>query len=111
MTLFDRYRAAVLRGELKDDAAQRHAAQQLQSLARALAHYRPRRRLFFAPTPQPRGIYIWGDVGRGKSMLMDLFFAEAPDKAKLRVHFNSFMVETHARIHEERQREGADDPI
>jgi cell division protein ZapE len=111
MTLINRYRAAVSRGELKDDAAQRHAAEQLQSLARALAHYRAGRRLFFAPMPAPRGIYIWGDVGRGKSMLMDLFFAEAPAKAKLRVHFNSFMVETHARIHEERQREGSDDPV
>ncbi len=111
MTLFTRYRAAVSRGELKDDAAQRHAAQSLQTLARALSHYRPGRRLFFAPASPPRGIYIWGDVGRGKSMLMDLFFAEAPAKAKLRTHFNSFMVETHARIHEERQREGSDDPI
>ena len=111
MTLFTRYRAAVSRGELKDDAAQRHAAQTLQSLARALANYRPGRRLFLPPAPPPRGIYIWGDVGRGKSMLMDLFFAEAPARSKLRVHFNSFMVETHARIHQERQREGSDDPI
>jgi len=111
MTLFTRYRAAVSRGELKDDAAQRHAAQSLQSLARALANYRPRRRLFFAATPPPRGIFIWGDVGRGKSMLMDLFFAEAPSKAKLRVHFNSFMTDVHAQIHQQRQREGSDDPI
>lgn len=111
MTLFSRYRAAVSRGELKDDAAQRHAAQSLQALARRLAHYRPGRRFFFAASSPPRGIYLWGDVGRGKSMLMDLFFAEAPVSAKLRIHFNSFMVETHARIHEERQRAGSDDPI
>ena len=111
MTLFTRYRAAVTRGELKDDAAQRHAAQSLQALARALAQYRPGRRLFLAPSPPPRGMYIWGDVGRGKSMLMDLFFAEAPAKAKLRVHFISFMADTHAQIHQERQREGSDDPI
>jgi cell division protein ZapE len=111
MTLLDRYRAAVSRGELKDDAAQRHAAQKLHALARSIAHYRPGRRLFFAATPPPRGLYVWGDVGRGKSMLMDLFFAQAPSKAKLRIHFNAFMVETHARIHDERQREGSTDPI
>ena len=111
MTLFSRYRAAVSRGELKDDPAQRQAAQSLQALTRSLAHYRPGWRLFFGSTPPPRGIYLWGDVGRGKSMLMDLFFAEAPVIAKLRIHFNAFMVDIHARIHAERQRGGSDDPI
>lgn len=111
MTLFDRYRAAVSRGELKDDAAQHEAAEKLNALARALAHYRPGPRFFFKPKPPPRGLYIWGDVGRGKSMLMDLFFAEVRVRAKRRVHFNAFMVETHAKIHAERQRAGSDDPI
>jgi len=111
MTLLDRYRAAVAKGGLQDDAAQRHAAEMLQALARALANHRGKRKLFFAPAPPPRGLYIWGDVGRGKSMLMDLFFAAAPAKAKRRIHFNAFMVETHAAIHKERQREGSTDPI
>ena len=111
MTLFDRYRAAVSKGELKDDAAQRRAAQRLNALARALAKYRPGRRLFFSTPPAPRGLYIWGDVGRGKSMLMDLFFTEVQVTPKKRVHFNSFMVDVHARIHAERQKEGSDDPI
>ena len=111
MTLFDRYRAAVSRGELKDDAAQRAAAEKLNALARALARYRPGPRLFFKPKPPPRGLYIWGDVGRGKSMLMDLFFGEARVAAKRRIHFNALMVETHARIHAERHRAGSDDPI
>ena len=111
MTLFDRYRAAVSRGELQDDAAQHEAAEKLNLLARALSRYRPGPRLFFKPKPPPRGLYIWGDVGRGKSMLMDLFFAEARVAAKRRVHFNAFMVETHAKIHAERQRAGSDDPI
>jgi cell division protein ZapE len=111
MTLFDRYRAAVSRGELKDDAAQRGAAEKLNVLARVLARSRPGPRLFFKPKPPPRGLYIWGDVGRGKSMLMDLFFTEARVGAKRRIHFNAFMVETHARIHAERQRAGTDDPI
>ena len=111
MSLLDRYRAAIARGELKDDAAQERAAAKLQVLAKALKSYRPGRRLFFAAPPAPRGLYLWGDVGRGKSMLMDLFFAEAQVGQKLRIHFNEFMVETHARIHEERQKAGSSDPI
>lgn len=111
MTFFDRYRAAVSKGELKDDDAQRRAARRLQALARALVKYRPGRRLFFAPKPAPRGLYIWGDVGRGKSMLMDLFFSEVPIEPKKRIHFNSFMTDVHAQIHRERQREDSSDPI
>ena len=111
MSLLTRYRAAIAKGELKDDAAQQNAAERLQTLARALKSYRPGRRLFFAARPPPRGLYLWGDVGRGKSMLMDLFFDEAPIEQKARVHFNEFMVQTHARIHEERQRAGSSDPI
>ena len=108
MKFFDRYRTAVSKGELKDDDAQRRAAIRLQALARALSKYRPGRRLFFS-TPAPRGLYIWGDVGRGKSMLMDLFFAEAPIEAKQRIHFNTFMTDAHAQIHQARQHE--EDPI
>jgi cell division protein ZapE len=107
MDLIGKYRQAVARGQLQADSGQENAARKLQGLAEALKGYRPRR--WFAQQP-PRGLYIWGDVGRGKSMLMDLFFAEAPPKAKRRVHFNAFMAEIHARIHAERQR-GADDPI
>ncbi len=112
MSLLDRYRAAVKSGELKTDDAQARAAVRLDELADALKDYKPgRRRFFSAAKPAPRGLYLWGDVGRGKSMLMDLFFDEAPLAEKLRVHFNSFMVETHAHIHEERQRANAGDPI
>ncbi len=97
--LFDRYRARVAKGELKLDAAQDAAAERLEALDAALKHYRPGRRSWFGPRKIPRGIYLWGDVGRGKSMLMDMFFACAPIAPKRRVHFNAFMADTHARIH------------
>ena len=111
MSLLERYRGAVAQGELKKDAAQERAAAKLATLAKALKSYRPGRSLFFGVRTPPRGLYLWGDVGRGKSMLMDLFFSEAPVAQKRRIHFNEFMVETHAAIHAERQRAGSGDPI
>ncbi|HEY1960955.1 MAG TPA: cell division protein ZapE, partial [Rhizomicrobium sp.] len=105
-----RYRALVAHGELKRDSAQERAVKRLQALATELRRYRPARPLFFRRPESPKGLYLWGDVGRGKSMLMDLFFAAAAVRPKQRVHFNAFMVETHARIHATRQA-GADDPI
>jgi cell division protein ZapE len=97
-----RYRSALARGALKPDPAQRAAAVKLHALARALAGYRKRRFFFFRRQSTPKGIYLWGDVGRGKSMLMDLFFEEAAIAPKKRVHFNAFMADVHARLHVER---------
>jgi len=110
MAVSDRYRKLVAKGELKNDPTQAAAVKRLQTLADALRSYRPGRWTIFAK-PAPRGLYMWGDVGRGKSLLMDLFFDNAPVPLKRRVHFNAFMVETHARIHAERQRGESDDPI
>ncbi len=107
------YDALVAAGELRPDAAQAAVADRLQALASALE--RPVEkpgffaRLAGAAAPEaPRGLYIWGGVGRGKLMLMDLFFAHADVSPKRRVHFHEFMLEIHADIHAERQRAGVD---
>jgi len=109
------YRARLASGELIPAPAQRLAVDKLQSLSRALASYRPnngehgwRARLGLAPAsePPPMGLYIFGGVGRGKSMLMDMFFASAPVEHKRRVHFYAFMLEVHERIHARRAKKG-----
>jgi cell division protein ZapE len=107
------YRALRQSGQLIADPAQALAAEKLQSLAYALAGYRPsgaaeagwKARLGLArrrETP-PQGLYLFGAAGRGKSMLMDLFFAHAAVEKKRRVHFHAFMLEVHERIHRWRQ--------
>jgi cell division protein ZapE len=106
--LLAQYRAAVEAGELRADPAQEQAVLKLQTLAKALAA-QPRRWLFRKPAP--RGLYLWGDVGRGKTLLMDFFFAAVTIAKKRRAHFNGFMLDVHARIHAERQTEGSSDPI
>ncbi len=111
MPLLERYRALVAERALKPDAEQLAAAARLDALARALKSYRTGGWPLFKKPASPRGLYIWGDVGRGKSMLMDLFFEAARVSKKTRVHFNAFMVETHARIHAERQKGESADPI
>jgi cell division protein ZapE len=109
MSIVARYKDAVAHGELKADAAQEAAIERLRLLSDALARYRPRR-LWFRQKP-PRGLYLWGDVGRGKSMLMDYFFEAALVAPKRRAHFNAFMVDVHARIHAQRQSGQGNDPI
>jgi cell division protein ZapE len=102
------YGRAVAADELISDPAQAAAATRLETLARAL---KPKGFSFFRPREAPKGLYIWGDVGRGKTMLMDLFFADAPEPRKKRLHFNAFMRDVHARIHQLRAQPGMDDPI
>jgi cell division protein ZapE len=104
------YDEALAKGELKSDAAQANAACKLSELAKALG---TKRGFSFLRKPgrHPKGLYIWGDVGRGKTLLLDFFFAAAPVAKKRRAHFNRFMVDAHARIHAERQRANSSDPI
>ncbi|HJS45799.1 MAG TPA: cell division protein ZapE [Rhizomicrobium sp.] len=108
--LLTRYRKAVAKGELRADPAQDKAVHKLQDLARALAK-KPVFALFRKPAQPGKGLYIWGDVGRGKTLLMDIFFDEVAAGKKRRAHFNRFMMDVHARIHAERQKPDSGDPI
>jgi cell division protein ZapE len=86
------------------DAAQQQAAVRLQQLYQDWIDYKVQRsnalmKLLVRP-PVPRGVYLWGDVGRGKSFLMDAFFATVPLIRKTRVHFHEFMRGVHAELHE-----------
>ncbi len=104
------YRARRDAGDLSPDAGQEEAMRRLDALAAQLADYTPangtrgwRARLgLVRDAPPPRGLYIFGPVGRGKSMLMDLFFAAAPVEKKRRVHFYASMQEVQARLHARR---------
>ena len=107
------YDALVASGQLRADPAQRLVADRLQALAEALERPRPKpgplARLFGAhEEAPPRGLYLWGGVGRGKSMLMDLFFEGVAFQPKKRIHFHQFMLETHARINDARHQHPGD---
>ncbi|HEV8015334.1 MAG TPA: cell division protein ZapE [Stellaceae bacterium] len=111
------FHARLTAGELVADPLQERAAARLQKLWQELQEYRPANGGGFlarfglgkpAPRP-PQGLYIFGRVGRGKSMLMDAFFSTVASAKKRRVHFFAFMGEVHARIHARRAEKG--DPI
>ena len=102
------YRARTRAGALTPDPDQALAAEKLQSLHNALAGYRPdsgesgwRARLGLARRrgEAPQGLYMFGGVGRGKTMLMDIFFDGAPVALKRRIHFHAFMLEVQDRLH------------
>ncbi len=113
MTVADLYRARIAAGTLRPDAAQDALLPEFERIAAWLAEHREPRglgRLFRRPPEVTRGLYLWGGVGRGKSMLMDLFVAAAPTPAKRRVHFHAFMQEVHAGLNTARKR-GVDDAL
>lgn len=104
-----RYRALVAAGELVTDPAQLALARRMDQLEEALAERRLASKgralgwLFAGKGKPVRGLYIHGGVGRGKTMLMDAFFAAAVVRRKRRTHFHAFMTEVHERIHAARQ--------
>jgi cell division protein ZapE len=103
------YSRLLKAGELRPDPAQAAAVAALDTLA---ASVNPSgslfSRLFLSHSDGPEGVYLWGGVGRGKSMLMDLAFAHIRVEPKRRVHFNEFMLETHGRLRKAREREEGD---
>jgi cell division protein ZapE len=121
------YRALVAAGSLTTDDGQLRAAEELQDLWSKLRGYDPPpqaegrnfvsrllrlRPADWAPEARPGGLYLVGDVGRGKSMLLDLFFDQAQVTRKRRVHFHAFMQQAHARIHAWKlENPGGHDPI
>jgi cell division protein ZapE len=120
MSLLSRYDALAAASVIERDEAQLSALHRLDRLAKELARPAPIRAalgvmsLFRskAPAKAPRGVYLWGHVGRGKTTLMDLFFESALTPGKRRVHFHAFMHEVHDRLHRaRRESDGAEDPV
>ena len=104
------YQALVSSGAIEPDAAQARVAEAFAELEQRLAGYRPARKQgllgrLFADKEEapPRGLYIHGEVGRGNTMLMDLFFQQSDVAHKRRAHFHEFMAEVHERIYGFRQ--------
>ena len=110
--LISRYEALVASGELRSDPEQAAAAERLEQLQRELEGAKSKSglfgKLFSRKSAIPRGVYLWGGVGRGKSMLMDLFHDSLKITEKRRVHFHAFMLEVHARLRKERDKEEGD---
>ncbi|WP_265528964.1 cell division protein ZapE [Sphingomicrobium marinum] len=111
-TVSEAYEALIAAGELQPDADQARAVKALDRFAGDLGTTRTGflSRLFGRETPAPCGVYMWGGVGRGKSMLMDLAFETIDAEPKRRVHFHAFMLDVHARLRVMRDA-GKDDPL
>lgn len=112
-SITDRYAALVEAGAIERDPAQVAVVKKLQALTETLAARRLARKgsalgWLFGKKPDtasaPKGLYVWGSVGRGKTMLMDMFFEAAPVKRKRRVHFHEFLADVHGRINIYRQK-------
>lgn len=119
-SIVDAYADMVVSGQVRPDAAQKQAVEKLQAVADGLERLEAQSGSVIATLLKrkreaPKGLYIWGDVGRGKTMLMDLFFRTVPVEAKRRVHFHEFMNEVHEAIAKFRAdnpgTKGARDPI
>src|ERR1039458_4208199 len=111
-TFNTRYAALIAAGEIEADPGQAMLAEQFVALAHRLDQHRLARKssslgwLFGkrAKADAPlKGLYVYGEVGRGKTLLMDLFFETSPVMRKRRVHFHEFMADVHERVHIYRQ--------
>ncbi|XP_055472177.1 AFG1-like ATPase [Psammomys obesus] len=101
--LLDHYEFLIKAQELRDDEHQRRVIQSLQKLQEDLKGYSIEEEgLFsklFSRNKPPKGLYVYGDVGTGKTMLMDMFYKYVETERKKRVHFHGFMLDVHRRIH------------
>jgi len=102
------YAELVQAGELTPDPAQARAVAALDRLAASVEEPGLLSRLFQRRSEGPGGVYLWGGVGRGKSMLMDLAFEHISVEPRRRVHFHAFMLETHQRLRDARRSEEGD---
>lgn len=110
MSILTAYEARIVAGDLRDDPAQRQALQHLERVRTDLLAPAPKGGLFRKAKPVAvRGLYLWGGVGRGKSMLMDLAYDQI-DLPKRRMHFHAFMQWVHDRMDAARK-QGVDDAI
>ncbi len=124
-TIIDRYESLATQARIERDANQVAIVRKLDELCQSIEEARLAKKssalgwMFGARravAPSPKGLYIWGSVGRGKTMLMDLFFEAVENEPKRRVHFHAFMAEVHRRIFAWRESKKAgkargDDPI
>jgi cell division protein ZapE len=115
LSVLEIYRKALERRGFAADPAQRRAVERFQRLYEEWSAYKQRRstalrRLVVRP-PLPRGVYLWGGVGRGKSFLMDSFFLSLPLVRKRRVHFHHFMRDVHRELQELKGRENPLDAL
>ncbi len=113
MLLQDTYNDRVKNGALTADSAQLAAIPLFDTVLTDMSQTKSKKKflgLFGSDDVPVKGLYVWGGVGRGKSMLMDLFFEIAPETRKRRVHFHAFMQEVHSAMHEVRKT-GVDDAI
>ena len=92
-----RYQKLVEAGVLESDPAQEDAVDRLQAVHNELRGA-GQRGFFRRAAPAPKGLYLWGGVGRGKTLLMDIFFNNTGVAAKRRAHFHEFMLDAHERI-------------
>jgi cell division protein ZapE len=112
MAVLEAFEQALAARGFEADASQKGAALRLERLCREWIDYKARRsnavsRLLVRP-PIPRGVYLWGGVGRGKSFLMDCFFGAVPLVRKTRVHFHEFMRDVHRQLQDVK---GQADPL
>jgi cell division protein ZapE len=112
MPLHKIYQSRIDDGQLKPDAIQGRAVKVLGRLYDEIVAPKPKRRWFAKKAAPVRGVYMYGGVGRGKSMLMDLFYDALPDGiTKSRVHFHAFMIEVHDYIHSRREHDGISEGV